>query len=129
MTDHDHDYSDTLTDIATSVFEQQASDIPPPHIDAYPDCWESCEHVISRLTHQDDIPVHDMDIVTVMLPDEFQHYVVVLTTPTSDKYVIDPTFGQFSSNYDTPVTVAETDTISHAIVQPASKYLFAKHLV
>lgn len=107
---------DKLKRIGLEVFEEKKGDYTD-----YPDCYDVSSSLVERLLEEDEFEDDDVEIVEYIINGSFRHYVVKVDTGNEYK-IVDCSFGQFSSEYGTPVDFG--DEVEDCVVVDKQRYIF-----
>jgi len=99
----------------------------------YPDCWDTCTQLRDRLINVTGPFIEDLDPSSISVErlqieqTSYTHYVLAVSDSEYD-FVVDPTFGQFAYERDTPINVAPENVIDDVVIVERDSYVFAADL-
>lgn len=108
-----------LEHIAREVFKQKNKTS-----EGYPDCYDISNRVKKEILKQKDLDESDIRIAKYIIGDGFHHYVLEVNID-GILNIVDSSFGQFSSEYDTPVNLGRG--VEDIVVVDKKRYIFEKN--
>lgn len=117
-----------LENAAREVFNKHMMNGGPSYR-RYPDCWEVCNDLQETLLDSSEgqlerISDGEVGIEEIILSGEYYHYVLTVDG-VFKTYVIDPTYGQFSEGFDSPINIAPQGEVEDVIVCEKHQYIFS----